>query len=426
MALSKGQFKLLILNFLLFSFLFTSCSTVRKTLDGQMANRAMENSFHGLVVMNAKTDKVLYSVNGDRYFTPASNTKIFTMYASLKMLPKHIPTLNYAISGDTLYIEGTGDPSWLHPHLRDSTAIEWLKQQSNIALYPGNSEDTRFGPGWSWGDYQYYYSPERSALPLYGNVATLSNVDGLQVSPELFRDSTFVMESRVRREEDNNRFYLSPSRKDTIETPFVTSEGLTELLLENILQKDIIMVDHFPNIPKQTLYGMETDSIIKPMMFKSDNLLAEQLMMAASSTLSDTLGIRRAIDYMLEHHLQDLPQEPSWVDGSGLSRLNLFTPNSIIAILQKLYREVPEEQLFDLFPMRGPHRTVKQWEDPETEPFLFAKSGSLSNNYNLSGYLKTKSGKLLIFSFMNNQFRTPTSEIRNTVYNTLKELYFTY
>src|SRR5690606_8156377 len=114
------------------------------------------------------------------------------------------------------------------------------------------------------------------------------------------------------------------------------------------LGKDIALVDYFPDLPRQTLYGMETDSIIKPMMFRSDNLLAEQLMMAASSTLSDTLGIRRAIDYMLETHLADLVQKPSWVDGSGLSRLNLFTPNSIVQILGKLYRELPEERLFDL------------------------------------------------------------------------------
>lgn len=426
MALFSRNFKLFALNSLLLTLLLSSCSTVRKTLDRRLDNRAMANSFHGLVVVNAETGKVLYQRNGNRYFTPASNTKIFTMYASIKMLPKNVPSLHYAVSGDTLYIEGTGDPSWLHPHLGDSTAIQWLRKQSNIALYTKNSEDRRFGPGWAWGDYQYYYSPERSSLPLYGNVVTLANTNGTLVSPDIFRDSTLVMESPVRRDEDRNRFYISPERKDTLETPFITGDRLTEQLLERILEKDIVLVDHFPNLPKQTLYGMETDSIIKPMMFKSDNLLAEQLMMMASSTLSDTLGIHRAIDHMLEHELQDLVQEPSWVDGSGLSRFNLFTPNSIVQLLQKMYREIPEERLFDLFPMRGAHGTVKKWEDPTTEPFLFAKSGSLRNNFNLSGYLKTKSGKLLIFSFMNNQFRAPTSEIRKTVYETLREIYFTH
>jgi D-alanyl-D-alanine carboxypeptidase/D-alanyl-D-alanine-endopeptidase (penicillin-binding protein 4) len=154
--------------------------------------------------------------------------------------------------------------------------------------------------------------------------------------------------------------------------------------------------------------------------------LAEQLLITASSMISDTLGTRRAIDYMLENDLVDLEQKPRWVDGSGLSRYNLFTPRSFVQILEKLYEEVPEERLFSIMPMWGPHSTVKEWEDPTTEPFLFAKSGSVGNNYNLSGYVRTKSGKLLIFSFMNNHFRIPSLEIRNTIYNTLKELYEHY
>src|SRR5690606_33265098 len=310
----KSKINPLILNPLLFLLFLSSCSPVRKTLDHRLENRAMAHSFHGLVVINAENDKVVYQRNGDRYFTPASNTKIFTMYASIKMLPKHVPTLRYAVSGDTLYIEGTGDPSWLHPHQGDSTAIQWLKTQSNIALYTKTGSDLRFGPGWAWGDYQYYYSPERSPLPLYGNVVTLFNAQGPSVSPSIFRDSTFVMESPVRREEGRNRFYISPQRKDTLETPYITGDRLTELLLEDILQKDIALVDHFPNLPKTTLYGIETDSLIKPMMFKSDNFLAEQLMVLASSTLSDTLGIAKAIDHMLENELADLEHRPNWVD----------------------------------------------------------------------------------------------------------------
>ena len=129
---------------------------------------------------------------------------------------------------------------------------------------------------------------------------------------------------------------------------------------------------------------------------------------------------------MLQNHLKDLEHQPRWVDGSGLSRYNLFTPRSFVQILQKLHNEVPEKRLFGIFPTWGPDSTVETWEDPTTEPFLFAKSGSVGNNYNLSGYLKTKSGKLLIFSFMNNHFRIPSSEIRETMYTTLKNIYENY
>ncbi len=186
------------------------------------------------------------------------------------------------------------------------------------------------------------------------------------------------------------------------------------------------MTQHYPEGEKQTLYGIETDSIYKRMLLKSDNFLAEQLLLAASGMVSDTLSTQNAIDYMLDNHFKDLKQQPRWVDGSGLSRYNLFTPRSFVQILHKMYDEIPEERLFGIFPMWGPDNTVEQWEDPTTEPFLFAKSGSVGNNYNLSGYIKTISGKLLIFSFMNNHFRVPSKEVRQTMYATLKSLHENY
>lgn len=421
-------FKYLIINLFISLILLTGCSPARHIAKSNLKSAAFQNSFHGLVVMDARTQKELINVNGDKYLTPASNTKIITFYTGVKLLPKYIPTLTYSISNDTVFVKGTGDPSWLHPHLHDSTAVTWLKNQETIALYTKNAEDLRYGPGWAWEDFDTYFSPERTPMPLYGNVVTISNTDslGLNVSPISFLEDTEIREHPFKRDEFANHFYIDPTEQDTLEIPYMTSDSLTQQLLEAVLGKKISVVDHFPEEPGQTLFGMETDSIYKQMLFKSDNFLAEQLLMTASSMISDTLGTKRAIDYMLEHDLNDLEQQPRWVDGSGLSRYNLFTPKSFVQILHKLYKEVPEERLFALFPMWGPDSTVKEWEDPSTEPFLFAKSGSFGNNYNLSGFIRTKSGKLLIFSFMNNHFKVPSIEIRKSMYAALKELYERY
>lgn len=420
------NFKYLKYSVLLCFIWLTGCTSIKKSINTYLKIESLENSFHGLVVVDAKTKKTIYDVNGDRYFLPASNTKLVTFYTGVKMLPKNIPTLKYAVANDTLFVVGTGDPSWLHPHLKDTTAINWLKKQENIALYLGNIEEDRYGPGWAWEDYDTYFSPEKGPIPLYANVVTLSITDSLSVSPSYFSKNVTVAETPKRRTEFANEFFINPSETDTLEVPFITSKELTKQLLEIALEKEITLVDHFPDTPKQTLYGMETDSIYKQMLFKSDNFLAEQLLVAASSTISDTLGTTVAIEHMFKNDYSDLSQKPRWVDGSGLSRYNLFTPRSFVEILEKLHREVPEERLFGIVPLWGPSGTVKEWQDPTTEPFLFAKSGSFGNNYNLSGYVKTRSGKLLIFSFMNNHFKISSREIRKTMYDTLKELYLKY
>ncbi|MFD2098186.1 D-alanyl-D-alanine carboxypeptidase [Flagellimonas iocasae] len=420
------KFNSLTIIFIIGLFFFSGCSSVQKALKNQLEDSSLENSFHGLVVVDAKTQKIVVDYNGNRYFTPASNTKIATFYSGTKLLPHTIPTLKYASQNETLFIEGTGDPSWLHPRLADSTAIQWLKEQGTIALYTENSEESRFGPGWAWEDYDSYFSPEKSTIPLYGNVVTINQGEELSVIPNYFAAVVEVKDTTLKRDELVNQFYSSPEKIDTLEVPYITSDALTQKLLENILGTSVELAEHFPSVEKKTLYGMETDSIFKDMLFESDNFLAEQLLMVASSTLSDTLSTQKTIAYMLENHLSDLEQPPRWVDGSGLSRYNLFTPKSFVQILQKIYDEIPEERLFALMPMWDASGTVKKWKDPSIEPFIFAKSGSLGNNYNLCGYLKTKSGKWLIFSFMNNHFKVPTAEIRNTIYTTLKALHDRY
>jgi len=169
-------------------------------------------------------------------------------------------------------------------------------------------------------------------------------------------------------------------------------------------------------------YSVSTDSVLRRMMWESDNFLAEQLLILASSTLSDTLDSNTARTFVLDDLLKDLKQQPRWVDGSGLSRYNLFTPESLVQVLEKMYREIPRERLFSFFPKGGISGTLEDWYPGNPEPYIIAKTGSLGNNHSVSGYLLTKSGKTLIFSFMNNHFRKPSSEIKKRMQRVFEEL----
>ena len=404
--------------FLLTLLLITSCASIKykkhyKQITATFNSEFYHNQFVGFMVYDPQTSDTLFNYNAEKYFTPASNTKIFTLYTGLKLLPKNIPAIQYKIHNDTLFLEGTGDPSMLHPYFKDSTVIKFAKGFSNVALYLNNFHEAKFGPGWAWDDYGYYYSSERSGMPIYGNVVQMQNGTPPFTSPSLFLDKVISLHYFKNREEDRNIFYLDPSNKDTLEVPFKVDSTHIRELWTKVLGKNVTIKNQMPKGEKSILYSIPSDTLYKRMMYVSDNFIAEQLLILGSSTLSDTLDGRRAQKFMLEHDLADLKQPPKWVDGSGLSRYNLFTPESVVQVLNKMYREFPKERLFNFFPAGGVSGTLENWYPGNPEPYIYAKSGSLSNNYNLSGYLITKSGKTLIFSFMNNHYLESTKEVKN-------------
>ncbi len=415
---------------LLLTVLFIRCTTVKrsiiKKIDTQIESDPFKNQFTGFLIIDPVSRDTIYNSNSTRYFTPASNTKIFTLFASLNLLPDSIPTLKYVIENDTIYVQGTGDPTVLHPYFNDSTALHFMDKYKNIALYPNNFKEEKFGPGWSWDDYHWYYSPERSGFPLYGNIVTIKNVDTIEVLPKYFKDSIVFIDYPANRELQKNIFYFNPSKKDTVEIPFRVDSSLTKNLLEKSLHKKIRITHKIPEGEQQILYGIPSDSVYKRMMEVSDNFLAEQLLILGSSTLSDTLNSHKAREYVLDNYLSDLRQPPRWVDGSGLSRYNLFTPESIVHVLHKMFREIPRERLYLFFPAGGESGTIEDWYPGNPEPYIYAKTGSLSNNHCLSGYLLTKSGKTLIFSFMNNHFMESSSEIKNRMQSIFEEIRDTY
>lgn len=385
-------------------FLFANCKTTKlvKTFNKKIAIPFYNNQFTGVYLYDISADKVLYNYNGEKYFTPASNTKIVTLFAGLTLLPDSIPAFKYAIDKDTLTIQSTGDPSFLHNYFKDSTALKMAKKYAKVNLIVDNIKDKRFGPGWAWEDFDSYYSAERSAFPMYGNVITVKNEDSILVQPSSYQDKIKITDGFYGRKEFSNVFYFRKDRKAATEIPMIIDSTLIVNLWSHILPKKISIQKSTENIPSSIAYSIPSDSLYRRMMEVSDNFLAEQILILASSTFSDTLSSSRVRKYLLENQLKDIKQQPRWVDGSGLSRYNLFTPMSLVEVLTKMYKTIPQERLFHLFP-------YKQFS---AKKFIYAKTGSLGNNYNVSGFLITASGKVLAFSFMNNHFKKTNNEIR--------------
>jgi D-alanyl-D-alanine carboxypeptidase/D-alanyl-D-alanine-endopeptidase (penicillin-binding protein 4) len=408
---------------LFISILTLSSCSVSHYLKREIKNSTVLSQQHtGVSISNLNDTKALASYQDNKYFTPASNTKLFSFYAGLCALGDSIPGLEYLEWGELLIIRGTGDPSLLHPDLPHSKVFDFLKNRKDQIFYtPYHFENKRFGSGWAWSDYNDYYQPEISALPVYGNIARFKGEASqvFNVSPRFWKKSMVFdsTASGIEREESQNLFHhsrLAVPQGLIQDVPVRTSDLLTVQLLSDTLKREIKLI-HIPlEIDLQTVYSIPSDSLYTRMMEVSDNMLAEQLMLLYATANELPLNSEKAITHAIEHHMSDLPDRPIWKDGSGLSRYNLFTPRTIVALLQKIHQKVPQERLFKILPVGGKTGTLSNLFKQDT-PFIFAKTGSLSNIYNLSGYLITKKGKTLVFSFMNNNFTRPTSEVRKEV-----------
>jgi D-alanyl-D-alanine carboxypeptidase/D-alanyl-D-alanine-endopeptidase (penicillin-binding protein 4) len=175
----------------------------------------------------------------------------------------------------------------------------------------------------------------------------------------------------------------------------------------------------------EMLYSVHADSLYKVMMVESDNFIAEQLLFVCASILGDSINSEIPIRYMMNRYLNDLPDKPIIKDGSGLSRYNLVTPRTMVSLWKKLYDEVPKERLFKLLATGGKSGTLKN-NYKENEPYIFGKTGTLSNVHCLSGFLITKKNRMLIFSYMNTNLTQPTRDVRSEMELLLKTIHDNY
>lgn len=401
--------------------------------------------FIGCMIVDPAKDKILYAQNESRYFIPASNTKIFTFYTSYKALGTgKVNGLNYIVKEDSLIFWGSGDPSLLHPDFKDTTVVNFLKESpQQLYMVDDFKQVTSFGPGWSWDWYNYYYATERSVFPIYGNVVRFEkkeNQPDWTLYPPRFKSVLTEDTSLARgnytfeREhlKNNYRYAIrnTPMLTFSTDKPFITSAAFTAELLTETIGKPITLIpkDTYHHQPHQKLMTTPVDSIYAQMLKISDNFLAEQLLLMVSDQLFDYLNTRSAIRYAKENYLQDLPDEPQWADGSGLSAHNMFTPRSIISLLKKIQTEVPMEKIKAYFPAGGESGTIRNYykSDPGQPPYVYAKTGTLSMSNALSGYLLTKSGKVLLFSFLLNNYTIPSNDLKKEMEKVLYALHDRY
>jgi serine-type D-Ala-D-Ala carboxypeptidase/endopeptidase (penicillin-binding protein 4) len=440
MLVSKPLFKLILGSVLLLSCASQKQATVAKLQQQLIHDSALTNAFVGIAVYDTESRKYVHQYNSNKYFVPASNTKLPTLYAGLKYLGAQLPGLQYKEENDTLYIQATGDPTLLHVDYKTQPVVDFLKKQTKpIVINNGNWKAEALGYGWAWDDYLGYYMTERSPLPVYGNYIkwiqqrNVEERDGKMdtsgivfTDPEVNWDVQFKTGKTtafdVTRPRTENKYTITEGKelKKELEVPFVTNglQSALELLKDTVHQT--IVAEGFKISKPEVMYSQPVDSMFKPLMYRSDNFFAEQTLMMVSNQLFGEMDEQKLIAHLLKNDLNGFPQKPKWVDGSGLSRYNLFTPEDFVWLLMKMKVEFGLERLKTILPT-GNTGTLRNYYVNETG-LIFAKTGSLTGHLALSGFLITEKNKLLVFSVIVNNHNTSATAVRRAVEKYIKAL----
>ncbi len=268
--------------------------------------------------------------------------------------------------------------------------------------------------------------------------------DTVAVLPHTFYQETIMAVNQKLKNKENSNFIFTKSIEEnsfqpvyqsdpqfkfshqyvpfkTIQNPIFPNKTPTSLQLlmdtlgnESGLIKILARHDFLSNV----IHSQPTDSLLKITMHRSDNFLAEQTLLMVSNEKLGFMSDEKIIDTLLKTDLKDLPQPPSWVDGSGLSRYDLFTPQDFVYILNKMKKEFGLTRIENILPTGNTGTLAGLYKNLNGK--IFAKTGTLGNQVALSGFLTTKKGKLLIFSTLINNHQSSATEVRKSIEKVLQ------
>lgn len=190
--------------------------SLKKQIEAILSQPELQRGFWGIEITSAGSGKVLYSLNADKLFTPASNTKLFTTAAALALIGpdyKFRTTIETngsldkygRLSGD-VFLVGRGDPTLSGREMpysmrtqRNADPVKVLEQladelaQKGVKYVDGDvvADDSyfafeRYGEGWSQDDLVWAEGAPVSALTINDNVVFVNILPGTHPGDKAF------------------------------------------------------------------------------------------------------------------------------------------------------------------------------------------------------------------------------------------------
>ena len=150
----------------------------------------------------------------------------------------------------------------------------------------------------------------------------------------------------------------------------------------------------------------------------SQNLHAELALRAVGRARryvgSAEAGLEELKTFLSEISIE--PESYNLRDGSGLARLNLVTPATVVRLLRSMFAATVKDAWISLLPVGGEDGTLSnRFGESSLAGRIYAKTGSLSHVSALSGYIRRPTGDWVAFAILANNYNSRTAEIRGVM-----------
>ncbi|MDP4172720.1 MAG: D-alanyl-D-alanine carboxypeptidase/D-alanyl-D-alanine-endopeptidase [Bacteroidota bacterium] len=458
----------------IFSLNLFAQNKIKDQISILLEDSLFKSSMAAIEVYDLSKKETLFEKNSELLLHPASNMKILTTSAGLYFLGPdynfetalfHTGQIRRSTLKGSLYILGGGDPDFTTGDL-DSLILS-LKRQG-IKKITGNiyadlsfTDSLFWGKGWMWDDDPSTDAPYLSALNINKNsVITIAEPgeNGKKAKVKTIPESKFfkiINHSVTVSDKSLSSFdmqrnwisrrnaivakgnFYSGSEPEAIQmNVYNPAQYFLTLFTEKLRENKISFHGKLKisSVPTDTtrLYTFKRpySNVIMGLNKNSDNLSAEMVLRALSVKyfgrpanadngikIVDSLITLSGLDY----------KSYRIVDGSGVSHYNLINAHLLLNVLRFIYQNRPElfNILYNSFPVAGVDGTLRErMKSGNAFSNVHAKTGTISGVSCLSGYAKSKSGHLLAFSLMFQNYAGSSSravKIQNDICQILSE-----
>jgi D-alanyl-D-alanine carboxypeptidase/D-alanyl-D-alanine-endopeptidase (penicillin-binding protein 4) len=444
---------------------------LRHTADSLVNDPMFRTALWGVLVVDPQRGDTLYAHNADKLFIPASNQKILIASTALKHLgPDFRFTTTFASTGPIedgtlrgdLVVTGTGDPT-VSDHMAtdamlplraiaDSLAARGVRRITGALMSSGDAfPGPAVGTSWPWaslnsasfaGVDELTFNEGLNRVVVRGGVApgdrptvttapsrtfprvimnartapegqpTVRRGPGaLRARPDSTDLSAMVVEGEIAA--GDSVVLTVTQREPTVAYLTALREALTEkgIAVDGQVSRSIAPAGTYPLF---TIASAPLRDILPPFLKPSQNQIGEILIRAIGKAKTGVGSVDSGA-VVVRNQVVEWGGAPDGVivrDGSGLSRDDLVSPETLVRVLNAIRADTAFHVFYDAMPIAGVDGTIRtRMRDTPAQGNVHAKTGTLGMVRSLSGYVTTADGQMLIFSMLANNWTTNVREV---------------